>query len=258
MNDERRVDDAALLRLLWRGEEQPSARSGLTTARVVTAGIEIADADGALGRLSMRRVADHLGVGTMSLYTYVPGRAELVLLMLDQVYAELPADIPGDGWRARLARMAEQHWELYERHPWLHDVPVTRPAAGPGVMDRYELELGIVEGLGLDDLEMDAVIELVQSHVGSTSERLRGIRRDSDESGVSDDEWWYSVLPTLTQLLAGRDYPLSARVGTAVGAPHLESTYLLRFGLERILDGLEVRIAQGAEREQGTDASARQ
>lgn len=244
MSDERRMDDAALLRLLWRGDEQPSARSGLTVSRIVAAGIELADADGALGRLSMRRVADQLGVGTMSLYTYVPGRRELVLLMLDQVYGELPDQIPGDGWRARLTTLADQRWELCQRHPWLHDVSLTRPAVGPSVMDRYELELGIVDGLGLDEVEMNAVIELIQSHVTSAAERLREIHKDSDESGLSDDEWWYSILPTLTQVLAQRHYPLSERVGTAIGAPHLDTRYLLHFGLERILDGLATLITE--------------
>lgn len=253
VSDERRIDDAALLRLLWRGDERPSARSGLTASRIVTAGVELADADGSLDRLSMRRVADELGVGAMSLYTYVPGRRELALLMLDQVYGELPDDIPGDGWRARLIAMAEQHWDLYQRHPWVHDLPPTRSALGPSVMDRYELELSLVDGLGLDELEMNAVIELVQSHVGGASERLRGIRLDTDESGLSDDEWWYSVLPTLTQVLADGEYPLSARVGTAIGAPHLDTEYLLRFGLDRILDGLAVLLEERSDAGSDTD-----
>jgi AcrR family transcriptional regulator len=242
-SERRAIDDAGLLRLLWRGEETPSTRSGLTVSRIVEAGIELADADG-LESLSMRRVADHLGVGTMSLYTYVPGKRELVWLMLDQVYGELPDHLGDDPhWRARLTTMADQYWELYHRHPWLLDVPIGRPAAGPNVMDRYELDLSSVDGLGLDELEMDAVVELIQSNVAAAADRLRGIRQDVEASGMSDDEWWYAVLPTLTQLLADRDYPLSSRVGQAVGAPHLDTSYLRDFGLARILDGLETLIA---------------
>lgn len=90
---------------------------------------------------------------------------------------------------------------------------------------------------------MNAVIELVGEHVAGAARRLRGIRRDADDSGLSDDEWWFAVLPTLTQVLADRSYPLSGRVGEAVGAPHLETSYLLRFGLDRILDGIEALIA---------------
>ena len=55
---------------------------------MVDAGVAIADADG-LDALSMRKVASRLGVGAMSLYTYVPGRSELMELMIDPVYAEL-------------------------------------------------------------------------------------------------------------------------------------------------------------------------
>lgn len=63
---------------------------------------------------------------------------------------------------------------------------------------------------------------------------------------MSDDEWWHSVLPTLSQLLADRDDPLSGRVGQAIGAPYLDTDYLLRFGLDRILDGLDALIASRA------------
>jgi AcrR family transcriptional regulator len=62
-------------------------KPGLTVERIVRAAIEVADAEG-LAALSMRRVADQLGVGTMSLYTYVPGKAELIDVMLDAVHAE--------------------------------------------------------------------------------------------------------------------------------------------------------------------------
>lgn len=250
MADGRQVDETQVLRLLWRGEERPSARSGLTVGRVVRAGIDLAD-DAGLDALSMRRVAERLGVGAMSLYTYVPGKQELVLLMVDEVHGELPADDrrhdPADtaaGWREGLTRLADDHWRLYQRHPWLLDVPVSRPVVGPHAMDRYERALAIVDGLGLDELEMDATVELIQEHVAGAARRLRGIRQDADASGLTDDEWWYRIVPTLTQVLAGRDYPLSARVGEAVGAPHLDTSYLLGFGLTRILDGLEAHISR--------------
>ncbi len=245
MTSDRRIDDAQLLRLLWRGrDETPSPRTGLTVTRTVEAGVEVADEVG-LDALSMRRVAERLGVGTMSLYTYVPGKRELVWLMADHVHGELPGDLGDDPhWRARLTAMATQYAELYQRHPWLLDLPVSRPVPGPHLMDRQELELAAVDGLGLDELEMDAAIELLKTHVGNAIDRRRGIHQDAEDSGVTDDEWWFSVLPTLNQVLADRYYPVSARVGEAIGAPHLDTTYFLQFGLDRILDSLEVLIAR--------------
>ena len=85
-------DVSRSLELLWGLGERPSRgpKPGLTLDRIVTAAVAVADAEG-LGALSMRRVATDLGVGTMSLYRYVPGKAELLDLMLDKV-AEFDAD----------------------------------------------------------------------------------------------------------------------------------------------------------------------
>lgn len=237
-------DHTQVLRLLWRpATEVPSSRSGLTVGRIVASAVEVADAEG-LEALSMRRVAERLGVGAMSLYTYVPGKEELVMLMVDEVHGELSHDeVEGDTWRERLVTLANGQWALYQRHPWLLDVVVSRPVTGPNVTDRYELQLGVVDGLGLDDLEMNAVIEVIEGHVGGTARRALEAARDAERSGVSDDEWWYSVLPTLATVMADRAYPLSARVGSAVGAPHTDPQLVFEFGLARILDGLEALIS---------------
>src|SRR3712207_7563173 len=68
-----------------RGARGP--KPGLTVDRIVTAAIEIADAEGLEG-LSLRRVAERLSVGTMSLYRYVPGTAELLDVMIDRIRSE--------------------------------------------------------------------------------------------------------------------------------------------------------------------------
>ncbi|WP_381155801.1 TetR/AcrR family transcriptional regulator [Streptomyces iranensis] len=79
----------------------------------------MADAQG-LAAVSMRRIAARLGCTTMSLYRYVPGKAELLDLMTDAVMGEVPpADAaPGD-WRTRLELSARADWGLYHRHPWI-------------------------------------------------------------------------------------------------------------------------------------------
>src|SRR5688500_7903620 len=91
-------DPARSLPLLWRTASARAGRSGLSVDRIVSAAIELADTDG-IGALSMRRVAERLSVGAMSLYTHVPGKAELIDLMLDTVFGEVPlATVEGD-WR---------------------------------------------------------------------------------------------------------------------------------------------------------------
>ena len=74
------------LELLW-GTREPATRgpkAELSLERIVDAAVALADREG-LGALSMRRVATELGVGTMSLYRHVPGKGELLDLMLDRV-----------------------------------------------------------------------------------------------------------------------------------------------------------------------------
>lgn len=84
----------------------------------------------ALDAVTMRRVADRLGVAPMTLYTYVPGKAELLELMLDAVYAAMPrADSTGRPWRERLAAVAQENKVLYDAHPWAAAVSTSRATA---------------------------------------------------------------------------------------------------------------------------------
>src|SRR5690349_3784020 len=98
------VDPARTLALLWAPPgEVPAGRSGLTVPAIVAAAIELADAEG-LTAVSMRRVAEAVGVATMTLYSHVTGRDELTDLMIDAAFADLYEDVdaaarsPG-GWR---------------------------------------------------------------------------------------------------------------------------------------------------------------
>src|SRR5688500_2426129 len=91
------------LALLWEMDHRPTRgpKPALTLERIVTAAITIADAEGLAG-LSMRRVAAELGVGTMSLYRYVPGKGELLDLMIDRINEAPRGDAGELGWRGVL------------------------------------------------------------------------------------------------------------------------------------------------------------
>jgi AcrR family transcriptional regulator len=123
-------DPTSSLVLLWRTPGARASPSGLGPDRIVQGAIELADADG-LSAVSMRRVADRLGAGTMSLYTHVPGKAELLDAMLDVVLAETarPRDVPG-GWRGRLEVVARENLALLRRHPWILEVDIGREDTG--------------------------------------------------------------------------------------------------------------------------------
>ncbi|MFC4561735.1 TetR/AcrR family transcriptional regulator [Nocardiopsis mangrovi] len=253
-------DPARGLALLWRAREAPSAgRTALTADRVVHAAIGIADTEG-LAALSMRRVAESLGVGTMSLYTYVPGKSELTDAMLDTVYGEALHDTPGapapsgaggraggpaDGWRPRLERIARDDRALYLRHPWMVQIATGRPVLGPNETAKYDRELRAVEGIGLTEVEMDSVISLITGYVHGAVRGEVESARAARESGVSDAEWWSARAPLLSRLMDPDRYPTAARVGRAAaerhGAAH-DPDHDFEFGLQRVLDGIDVFV----------------
>ncbi|MFI5841988.1 TetR/AcrR family transcriptional regulator C-terminal domain-containing protein [Catenuloplanes sp. NPDC051500] len=238
----RALDPARTLALLW-GAHGNAGRSGLSVRTIVAAAIEIADAEG-LEAAVMRRVAEHLGVGTMSLYTHVPGKTELTALMADTVLGELyPATRPGshDDWRDGLRAIAHENWALYERHPWLPSAVDGRGELGPNVMRKYELELAPLDGIGLTDVEMDSTLTMLLVYVEGVWRTRQSLRRAHDQTGLSDAEWWQNTGPVLERVMGGSQFPLGGRVGTAAGQQHnamLDPAHALSFGLDRIIDGI--------------------
>src|SRR5215211_3223403 len=127
-------DPARSMALLWRTpgpRTGPGPKQGLSVDAIVAAAIAVADTDGLAG-LSMRAVAERLGVTAMALYTYVPGKEELVDLMYDGAHAELPVHYDlGKGWRAAVTSWASNLLGCYLGHPWTLQVSFARPVLGP-------------------------------------------------------------------------------------------------------------------------------
>ncbi|OXM69705.1 TetR/AcrR family transcriptional regulator [Amycolatopsis vastitatis] len=243
-------DPRRAIELLW-GVSAPPRRGPkpkLTTADVVRAAVTVADADD-IEAVTIRRVAEQLGVSPMSLYTYVPGRAELLDLMIDHAHGELPEPGEGLGWRAALTAIAEAQWALFHRHPWLLQVTTSRSALGPNSFAKYERELRAVEGIGLGDVEMDAVVSVVTGLVRATARSSLDNARLVRSSGMTDAQWWERAAPVLAGIPAAdaAHYPISSRVGQAAGEAHNAAenpAYAFRFGLARVLGGIEVLVSE--------------
>ncbi|KAA0022854.1 TetR/AcrR family transcriptional regulator [Antrihabitans cavernicola] len=241
-------DPRRTVELLWgtspRSPKGPKPR--LTVAQVTAAAVALADAEGLQG-FSIRRLADTLGVSAMSLYTYVPTKAELIDLMVDHVSGEtLGAYRATDDWRAGLESIAQANWILYQRHPWLLAVSRARSPLGPNVMDKYERELSIIDGIGLTDVEMDSVLSLVLGHTESTARRVADAADAVRRSGLTDTQWWEQSQPALDEVVDASRYPTAQRVGEASGQAHQaasDANSAFGFGLARILDGIEALVA---------------
>ena len=241
-------DPAQTLQLLWR---DPAAvprhgpRQGLSIDAVVDTATELADAE-SLEAVTMRRVAQALGVAPMTLYTYVPGKAELLDLMLDATYARMPrTDTSGQPWRQRLAAIAAENKALFETHPWAATVSTIRPPLGPGQMAKYEHELSAFDSLGLDDITVDDCLTYLLSFIQACARATSDARDMQRDSAIDDEQWWAANAPLLARVFDENAYPTAARVGTAAGAAH-GSAYnpgqAYDFGLQRVLDGLAALI----------------
>jgi AcrR family transcriptional regulator len=241
------------MELLWRVHEQPKRgpKPGFSLDQIIATGIAVADADG-LAAVSMRRVAEQLGVGAMSLYTYVPGKAELLELMYDAVLSEVGGpDADGKTWRARLEQLARESWELYQRHPWMLEVPTVRAPLGPNALRAYERTLAAMWAIGLDGHELArtaSLLSIFHRGVAQTAKEARGAQH---RDGLTETEWWEARVPVLERVLDPARFPLltspemvnaHAPARTDVDYHMAEALDLFEFGLQRVLDGIEMLV----------------
>ncbi|MEU9304418.1 TetR/AcrR family transcriptional regulator C-terminal domain-containing protein [Streptomyces sp. NPDC048269] len=253
----------AAVRLLWGPPAVPARgpKRGLTLEGIALAGIGIADAEG-LGAVSMQRVAGELAVTKMALYRYVPGKAELVALMVEGAMPLPAVSLPvasavgagaesGGEWRERLEAWARELLGGFRRHPWMLEATVGVRVMGPRELGWMERALAALEGCGLSGAEaMDAVV-LLAGHVRGIAEQERAAGAgggDGTGDGVGEGagpDAQLAVMLGEVMRMHGAEYPaLGAALASA--AEHGGRDQALEFGLERILDGLGLLIARRA------------
>ena len=233
--------------LLWgvAGTGRRGPKPSRSVEEVVSAAISLADAEG-LAALSMRRVAETLGLSPMSLYTYVPSKAELVDLMVDRVAVEISEPDPAlTGWREKVEHLARQRWSMAQHHPWLMQVGVHRPPLGPNILAKIESTLQALDGQGLTEFEMNHFAALILNYVRGSARAALDAREVERESGITDEQWWALNAELLEGLMEPSLYPTTTRVGAAYRAVEqsaLDSVSDFEFGLQRVLDGIAVFI----------------
>lgn len=252
-------DPRRSLALLWRevgagrARQAPGPKPGLTVDAIVDEAIAVADASGILG-LSMRAVAERLGVTAMALYTYVPGKQELVDLMYDGVHGELQAEHDlGDGWRVALMKWADDLLRFYLRHPWVLEISYARPVLGPNEQRVLEELVRILRETGLPADALRSVISVLFHVVRGMAQTITESRFAPTAADSSEREWWSQRSAALSQVVPdfAQRYPLSAWLAgertadtTQDSTPYLEreAKHALTTGLTMLLDGIEVAL----------------
>ncbi|GAB3813224.1 TetR/AcrR family transcriptional regulator [Micromonospora zhanjiangensis] len=256
-------DPRRSMALLWRTGKAddgptPGPRPALSVDLIVEAALAVADVEG-MAALSMRAVGDRLGRTAMALYTYVPGKAELIDLMYDRVLAELPTDYDLDaGWRAAVTAWAEDFWALCLRHPWLLQVSHARPVLGPNEYVMTETLVRIVHRTGLAGPLLWRVVGTLLNFVRGAAGTVAEARQARAVTGVSDDQWWQARsamldemapdfadrFPMLTRLAGERAFEMADP-----DTPYLEQEARETFevGLALLLDGIETTLIRAIQ-----------
>lgn len=222
--------------LLWEPPTPPrrGPRPTLTLEAITGAGIASADADG-LAAVTMQRVAEAVGVTKMALYRYVPGKAELVALMLDSALGAPPDLRSGASWRETLDAWARGLYAGFCAHPWALEVAVGARVVGPNELTWLERAVAALTGSGLNGSEMLDVAVLLTGHVRSLAQQVTAM------ASVADPE--HAMGSSLHLVLAGREdrFPaVSAAMASAQAVNGHDQA--LDFGLSRILDGVGLLI----------------
>lgn len=247
-----RGDAERTMRLLWDGASTPrrGPRQRLDLRRIVDAAIAEADRAGPAA-LSMRALAQVLGIGPASLYTYVPGKAELLELMVDRVVGTQPLPAADAGWRSGLHELASADLGAFRTHPWLLQVATSRTVFGPHVLTRYDAALGLLDGLGLPAIDVAGCVAAVESYTRGAASAVVEAEQAPAHTGSSDDEWWERRAPLLDERMSGRFPRLAALADAGAFAvsgdalPYTLQRALDRFefGLGLVLDAVDARIA---------------
>ncbi|WP_306324969.1 TetR/AcrR family transcriptional regulator [Streptomyces venezuelae] len=234
-------EHAEVVRLLWGPHPKPSRgpKPTLDLDRIARAAIEIADADG-LADVSMQGVAARLGVTKMALYRYVPGKAELVALMVDAAIGPYPAaQARGGGWREQLEDWARELFRVFRQHPWALDATVGPRIMGPGELSWMERAVSALDGTGLDGAErMDAAVLLV-GHARGIAQQTRAVGPAGNPEAQLG-----AVLDDLMRTHGARFPALAEALASAARSDGQDQAW--DFGLQRILDGLAALIERRA------------
>lgn len=234
-------EQARSVDLLWGERQRPTRgpRPGLSAESIARAAIAVADAEG-LDAVSMQRVAGELGFTTMALYRHVPGKDELVDLMVDTGVGPPPDLAALPGWRERLAAWARALWAVFHRHPWSLAATNRLRVMGPLELAWADAALTALADTGLPPAERHRAFLVFLGHVRSAAQfSVRSNRARS----LSGPQW-----AAATATLVARDptrFPALQEVLSAGTGPGDGDG--LEFGLGVVLDGIAALVARRAK-----------
>ena len=202
----------------------------MTRERVLQAAIHLADKEG-IESVSMRKLAQQLGVEAMSLYNHVANKDDVLDGMADLVVAKIELPEPGGDWKKAIRKRAHSAHEVLLRHPWASMLIVSRLNIGPAMLRYVNATLGCLREAGFSYQLADRAWNAIDSHIyGFTLQELNFPLERSDYASAAR-----GFLP----MLPAEQYPYMRELTQLVADGAHQGVHQFEFGLELLLDGLE-------------------
>jgi AcrR family transcriptional regulator len=218
------------------GETGAARRAQLTRQRVVAAAVELADRDG-IESISMRRLAQELGVEAMSLYTHVRNKDDLLDGMADAVIGEIPMSTDGADWKASLRQMALAGRGVMLRHPWAPRIVETRAGPGPTALGYINTVLGTLREGGFTIAQTHHALHILGSRLlGFTQALFDDTEQLDPETAAQLESQLGATHPYIVEMA------LAVTHGGTLGACDDDAEFA--FEIDFILDGLD-RLQSG-------------
>jgi len=225
--------------LIWTRPERPRReRPLLSREQIIRVALALADAEG-IDAISFRRIAAQLDVSAMALYRYVERKEDVLDLMIDTVYGEVPVSPQQDprDWRSHLQEIAVQKRAMMLRHPWLVSLMGHRAVLGPNALKQNDYLLGVMSQPGFDMTTSVSLLTMFNAYIVGFALGEIGEAEAQRRTGQSKQEWQQQVGPYVQeQVIASGRYPNLAR--SIVEGEERPPDEVFLFGLTRLLEAM--------------------
>lgn len=211
--------------------EQGPGRPALSRELVLQGAVAVADARG-IAALTIRSLAQHLGVKPMSLYYYVANKNEILDAIVDVVFSEIDLPTVDGDWRSEVHLRATSARHVLRRHSWAIGLLESRTSPGPATLRHHDAMIGTLRGAGFS-IEMTAhAYALIDSYVYGFALQEAALPFEG-----SDDV--PTVVEPMIEQFSTTEYPHLVELATEhVLRPGYDFGDEFDFGLTLILDGL--------------------
>jgi AcrR family transcriptional regulator len=209
-----------------------SHRAPLTRERVLRAAVDLADR-GSVAALSMRKLAQALGVEAMSLYNHVANKDDLLDGMVDIVFGEIGLPPSGADWKTAMRQRAIAARDALTRHPWAVGLVESRTKPGPATLRHHDAVIGAFRAAGFSIGMAAHAYSVLDSYIYGFALQQRSLPFETSEevAAVAGD--------LLRQFAAGAYPHLTEMITEHTLRPGYDYADEFAFGLDLILDGLE-------------------